>query len=401
MVELELTLMAQGPDPAGDLRALLERFEAEERTRVHVTVHSWETGWAEIVKVALYGHGPDLSDVGTTWIGNLSAMNALRPFAPADVSAFGGQGAFLPAAWQSGVLRGEPEVWAIPWLADTRVIYYRRDLLEDAGIDPATAFRTHGDLALTLETLQARGHAIPWSVPSTATLNTVHLAASWVWGAGGDFVTADGRQFVLAHDAAMAGLRAYFGLARFLAPAARGLDASQANELFLSGRAAVSISGPWTWAIGINRQQAMAPEFARHVGAAVPPGVPFVGGSSLVLWRHSPHDRDALRLIRLLTNPVVQAGYSQRVGLLPTRLDVLDTPPFTTDPLGAVMGRALRTGRAFPTLRLWGLVEEKVSAALARVWGDVLAAPGADLDTLIHKHLDPLTTQLSRTLANH
>lgn len=401
MVELELTLMGQGPDPAGDLRALLERFEAEERTRVHVTVYSWETGWTEIVKVALYGHGPDLSDVGTTWIGNLGAMNALRPLAAADVSACGGQGAFLPAAWQSGVLRDAPEVWAIPWLADTRVIYYRRDLLEAAGIDPVTAFRTHGDLERTLETLLSHGHAMPWAVPSTATLNTVHIVASWVWGAGGDFVTGDGRQFILTRDAAMAGLRAYFGLARFLTPAARGLGATQASDLFLSGHAAMCISGPWTWAIGMNRQQAMAPEIARHVGAAVPPGIPFVGGSSLVLWRHSPHDRDALRLIRLLTNPVVQAGYSQRVGLLPTRLDVLDTPLFTTDPLGSVMSQALRSGRAFPTLRLWGLVEEKVSAVLARVWSDVLAAPEANLDTLIHKHLDPLTMQLNRTLANH
>jgi len=94
--------MRRGDDPVGDLQPLLDRFEAETRVRVHVSVLRWSEGWAEMVKTALYGHGPDVSEIGSSWIGNLIAMNALRPFDLAELYQLGGEKAFLPASWQSG-----------------------------------------------------------------------------------------------------------------------------------------------------------------------------------------------------------------------------------------------------------------------------------------------------------
>ena len=134
MSDLELSIMARGENLLANLKPLLEQFEAETRIRVHVSMLTWEQGWTELVKMALYGHGPDVSEVGTTWMGNLIAMDGLRPFNMVELYQVGGEKAFQAANWQSGFFVGETNMYAVPWLADTRLIYYRRSWLEKAGI---------------------------------------------------------------------------------------------------------------------------------------------------------------------------------------------------------------------------------------------------------------------------
>lgn len=106
MPDLELSVMAHGPNTASDLHPVLAKFEAQHRVKVKVRVFSWETGWTELVKFALYGHGPDVSEIGSTWVGTLAATNALHPFGVREIAAVGGRYAFLYPSWQSCYLSG-------------------------------------------------------------------------------------------------------------------------------------------------------------------------------------------------------------------------------------------------------------------------------------------------------
>jgi len=396
MADLELSIMSRGPATVADLQPLLDQFEAEQRVHVRLRVLNWETAWAELLKVALYQYGPDVSEIGSTWLSSFAAMDAFLPFVGLRASAAGDPSVFLPSLWQSGMLAqrvGEPaSPWAIPWWADTRVIYYRRDLLAQAGIDLALGtFTTPEHLAQVLARLQAARVPIPWVVPTHQSRMTVHNVASWIWGAGGDFVTADGRHVLFEQPEAQAGIRAYLDLARFLAEPARGLNDTQSDALFAQGQAAMAISGPWLL-------QFASPEVVAQAGVAFPPGVPFVGGSHLVLWKHAVYDTAAVKLIRFLTGRQVQSGFVRRSGLLPTRQDALSGPPFSDDPLYQVVAQGLRMGRSFPSVPLWGLVEEKLNEVLGHLWADLLADPGLDLDRAIAEHLEPLVNRLNLTL---
>jgi len=392
MAELELSIMARDAGPVGDIRPLLDQFEKEQHIHVRLTVLSWESAWAELVKVALYGHGPDVSEIGTTWIGNLIAMNTLRPFMPAELNVLGGSAAFLPSSWQSSTVIGERDVCAVPWLADTRLIYYRRDLLDKAGVDVVVAFTSPQHLALTLGRLRDRGVEIPWLVPTRHALNTLHNIASWVWAAGGDFVTADGKQVIFDRPEARAGMQAYFELYRYLAPEARHLDRLQCDSFFLQKQVAVTITGPWE--MNFNRNA----EAASNWGLALPPGTPFVGGSNLVVWQHTRHEREALKLVKFLTSKQIQLAYNPRIGMLPVRLETLAEPSFTDDPANALMGQVVRAGRSFPALRAWGLIEDKLSSALTQVWTEILESSAPDIDALLGKYLPALAEQLNSTL---
>jgi hypothetical protein len=91
--------------------------------------------------------------------------------------------------------------------------------------------------------------------------------------------------------------------------------------------------------------------------------------------------------------------YHPRVGFLSTRLDTLTASRFTDDSDHRVMVQALRTGRSFPSIRLWGLIEDKLTATLTRLSAEILDRPAPDIDALLDKYLSPLSEQLNNTLS--
>jgi len=395
MPELELSIMERGNDPVADLGAVLAPFEAQHKVTVKLTVLKWDSAWEALVKYSLYKHGPDVSELGTTWVSGLKEMDALRPFAPSEVAALGGQGAFAPATWQSATVGNTPEVWTIPWLADVRALFYRRHILEQAGLDERLAFTSARDLTRTLTQLQAKAVPVPWTAPTLQTLNTLHAIASWVWGAGGEFISADGRQILFNRPEALAAITDYFDLRRFLIPEAQGLDSIQSDSLFIQGSAAVTVTGSWL----------ASPRFAdatitSDLGVAPMPGVSFVGGSNLAVWRHvsSQHERLALELVRYLVGYQAQNDYHRKVGMLPVRLDLLGESSGPDRLISQTLITALRTGRSFPSLFVWGLVEDRLTVTLAAIWADLLKDPSQSTASVVAEHINALAHRLNLTL---
>jgi multiple sugar transport system substrate-binding protein len=396
MEEIELSVMSYTGERMGRLQNLLEEFEAKHQVRVHIQTLTWESSWSEILKFVFQGHGPAVSEVGNTWVSSLGKMSALRYFSDDEVEEIGGAKAFIPATWHHDPSIGEP-IWSIPWLAESRVILYRQDLLEKAGIEEETAFDTHNHLEKTLTRLEASGVDRPWIVPTQKTTNTLHTLPSWIWGAGGDFVDARHRRVTFADPKARSGIRDYYSLHRFLSPEFHGINPYQAETRFLEGQAAVTVSGPWTV---FPPNPLPEPNVHDKIDVAIMPGVSCVLASDLVVWKHTPvrHEQLAVELVQFLTAKKTQHACSQHTGLLPARLETIKTKPFSTDPFYQVFVRALMSGRPLPNMRLWGLIEERLTSAFGILWHKILADPDPDLDALIKAELDPLAQKINRIL---
>lgn len=382
--------MASNPT---QMQPLMERFYAETGIRVRLRLLSWDTAWSDLIKVALYGDGPDVSEIGSTWIGDLVAMEALHGFDGASIAELGGPSHFMPLVWRGTRLVSDDTVWAIPWLVGARMMFYRLSLLERANIDPLRAFQDAESFEKALRQLQASGVGVPWTVPTGLTHTTFLNIASWVWGAGGDFVTQDGKRTLFAQPEAQNGVRAYFALGRYLPLRVRHLNALQPDAQFLNDAGtAITQSGPWLF------QAAPAP-LLEDLRAAMPPGPSFVGGSYLAVWNHSPNTEAARRLVHFLTRPPAQIEYSQVVGLLPVVPAALEQPPFASSPLWQTAIRGVKTGRAFQVTRSWGLMEDRLTNALAGLWRDVLNDPsGVDLQSAVARRLEPLAQRLDLVL---
>jgi ABC-type glycerol-3-phosphate transport system substrate-binding protein len=395
---LELSIMNHGVRFTEEVRTLLAQFEQDTRAEVNLRVLEWRDAWADLVRVALYGDGPQVSEIGNTWLSEFVSMNAVRPFVGMELSRLGGAQQFLPSAWQSvtpvGATNKAVMTWAMPWLADMRLIHYRQDLFDQAGIDVNTAFQTPQALLQTCAQLQAAGIANPIVVPSCQSRMTLHNLAGWVWGTNGDFTSPDGKKVLFVSAQAKAGIHAYFDLARYMPPDMRNLDEYQSDEAYWSGQAAMTISGPW-----LHLSPDAPPEIAANTRQALPPGKPYIGGSHLVIWKHTRHVEPALTLIRHLNTSEAQSRLVQTSGLFPTRPEVLTHEPLQSDPFYQMAGEGLKTGRAFPTFSLWGLVENKLAEAFTAIWTAILLVPDADIHAIVDEHLNDAAQRLNSTLA--
>jgi hypothetical protein len=60
--------------------------------------------------------------------------------------------------------------------------------------------------------------------------------------------------------------------------------------------------------------------------------------------------------------------------------------------------QALLSGRTFPSIRLWGVIEDRLSAGMDAVWKDILAHPDSDLQDALVRFLTPLCQRLDLML---
>jgi multiple sugar transport system substrate-binding protein len=389
--EIEFSILS---DEGPVIQPFLDEFESETGIHVRLRFMDWDAAWNQLVRAAIYNDGPDISEIGTTWTGDLIGMNGLRLFSAAEIASMGRSQSFVPAAWANAAPTGD-KAWAIPWAAGSRLIYYRPRLFEQAGIDTKTAFASPDKLAEAARRLSEHGSRVPMAVSTGGTHATLHNLASWIWARGGDFVRPDGRSMALLEPKAFLGMREYFGLGRCLAPGTALNGASGPEEWFQQNTdTAMTVAG--TWLVSQLGEETLGPggEFA----VAQMPGPSFVGGSNLVIWKYSRHPEASVQFARFLTRGDIQARLVRLVGLLPVRVDVLVCPPFSNEPYWQMAAQALLSGRTFPSIRLWGVIEDRLSAGMDAVWKDILAHPDSDLQDALVRFLTPLCQRLDLML---
>lgn len=398
MAEIHLTVMECSPGDADHLLPLLDAFEKQYHIHVNLTGIAWYKGWSEIAKFGIYGHGPDVSTIGTTWIGSLAAMHSLRPFTPQQVRALGGADAFFESIWKTGFLHNDPSTWAIPWLGDALVLYFWKDALQKACItDTDAAFASDAALVETLEKLQKSGCAYPLSVNLTKQGITLHEAAHWVWNAGGNLVSANGQKVIFNEPLAMQGWKNYFSLRPFISPSLLNGEETAASNYFLQHESAVQVGGPYkTFAEMLQTADSQE----QPMGAVQMPGWTFTGGTSFVIWQYSPHYQEAFELVRFLSSQPTRIPASPHSYELPTRREAMHMTSVETNVFHRAYIQAMQTGQSFPTMRLWGSIEEKLIVAIAKIWEELYNDPDQDLDACLHRYFDPLAERLNVVLEN-
>lgn len=397
MEEITFSVMQNTDQTEAALRRVLDSFEEQHRVHVNLQMLNWTAARQQVKQFALHQRGPDLSVMATTWVADLISMNALRtlkdPITGAPVTR---RRDFIAAAWNTTPAGDEDEPHAAPWLADTYVIHYRRDLLEKAGIDPAAAFSSLSRLDETVRQLSQSGVPVPIQLPFTYDhFCTMHTLAAWVWSSGGEFCTPDGKQVLFDQPEAMQGIRDYFRLAQHLSVAARQqIAGSQAGSLFRQGQAALAF-GTLSF---MHDPESIPSDVLKNWAVAVLPGPHFVGGVNLVAWKYSLRTRASLDLIRFLNKPEIADYCSKAMLTSPAQLAVLEGAQYQQDPILSVISESARSGRGYPPVPLWGLIEDRVTEALSAISTIVLSSDSAAAEKLITKTIQATARRLNMTL---
>ena len=400
MPEVEFSSMLEVVPSVGIGDTFFDAFTTQRRVKVKHSHIDWSDSWNRLVQVALASEGPDVSEVGTTWLGSFYTMEALRPLKLAEIAPVLDDHQFPPAIWQTCLVGRENLPMGIPWTMDIRVVLYRRDWLQKAGVDETAAFSDFKQFLDTLQRLKAAGHPAPLGLTTSRTFTRlIHDMACWVWSAGGELRSDDGSKMLLREPKSRAGMEAYFGLGEFIPPAMQDMTELDVVKAFLEGKTAVAVvlERAYYRMIKDGLWQA-APEVAENLGMAMLMQTPFLGGSALAIWQHSPRVEEALKLVEFLTSVETGKILYEHCRVTPARLGALEQTSFAADPFYPVIQKSLQNGRTFHSGFRWGRVEARLVAVIEQMWSDLRANPELDIAREVKQRFSALCDHLEHTI---
>src|SRR5690349_18994563 len=101
---------------------------------IHVRVQQipWTAAHEKLLTAYVGNATPDLAQLGNTWIPEFVALKALLPLdSLAAASSEVRDSSYFPGIWRTNLVNGR--LYGVPWYVDTRVLFYRKDLLAQAG----------------------------------------------------------------------------------------------------------------------------------------------------------------------------------------------------------------------------------------------------------------------------
>jgi multiple sugar transport system substrate-binding protein len=363
--KVTLWIMNNGPQPVEDMEKTVKPFEDQTGIDVDVQLVGWDVQFDRIRNAAVAGEGPDVTQAGTTQVPFFAALGGFEDLS-SRVDQVGGADAYPDGVWQTTQVQGQDGTWSVPWFTEARTIYYRKDVLEKAGVDEATAFQDWDSFRSTLEAIKQKVPGIqPFGSPGKKAFDLVHHVMPFVWDAGGAELNDDATQATINTPQAAQGVEFMADLIKdgLYDPSQLERDGTQVETQFKGGKIAVWIGGPWTLqSAGRKDDTNWVPAARKNVGIAPMPAGPngdaytFVGGSNLMMFKNAKNKDAAWELIKYLSQDQVQTDYANIMGMFPSRAEAQQAVG-ESDPNHEAFYEAIQQGRTYAPIPQWGQIE--------------------------------------------
>lgn len=357
----EIDVWAMGAEGEA-LGAFAESFMEEfPDVTVNVTPVPWDAAHDRIVNAIAGGEVPDVTMVGTTWMGEFASLGGLDP-TPANID--GSQ--FFEGAWNTTIVDGTS--YAVPWYVETRLLYYRTDLAGD--MEPPA---TWDDLKAMAASMQEAGAEYGISLQPGGT-GAWQTWMPFFWQAGGEIMGEDG-SFTLDGEPCVEALAYYdsFFEEGLTPPAAEDVPV---EGRFANGEIASFISGPWM--MSIVEDAGTDPEaYAVAHQPTEEAGTSFVGGSNMAVLADADNKAAGWAFLEYLSRPEVQVAWYEEVSALPAVQAAWDDETLSGDERLAEFGAQLEDAKAPPSIATWEQVAAEIDAVIEQVTvGDMTPEDG-------------------------
>ena len=360
----EIDVWAMGAEGEA-LGAFAESFMEEfPDVTVNVTPVPWDAAHDRIVNAIAGGEVPDVTMVGTTWMGEFAALGGLDP-TPANID--GSQ--FFEGAWNTTIVDGTS--YAVPWYVETRLLYYRTDLAEEGGVTEPPA--SWDDLKAAAAAMQEAGAEYGISLQPGGT-GSWQTWMPFFWQAGGEIQAEDGT-FTLDGEPCVSALAYYdsFFEDGLTPPAAADVPV---EAQFSNGEVASFISGPWM----MNIVEDAGTDPATYTVAHQPTqeaGTSFVGGANMAVLAQADNKEAGWAFLEYLSQPEVQASWYETVSALPAVQAAWDEEALSGDEMLSAFGEQLEDAKAPPSIPTWEQIAAEIDLVIERVTvGDMTPEDG-------------------------
>lgn len=387
----EVRLWAMGREGEAVERLVAGFEERHPGVRVRVQQVPWSAAREKLLTAYVGGALPDVFQLGSTWLPEFAAIGAL---APLD-TRLGARGTVPAADSFAGVAeanRVEGATYGMPWYVDTRLLFYRSDLLAAAGVAAAPA--DWPSWVEAMERVRSRlgpGHyaiLLPGGEWQPLVILAMQQGATLLRDGGrrGDFQSpAFRRAFAFYLDL----------FRRGLAPVRAGALVANVYQDFAAGFFSFFITGPWNLGAFAERLPAALAESWSTAPMPGPvagrPGVSIAGGASLVLAAGAREPELGWQLIAYLCAAAQQVEMYRLTGDLPAGRAAWSDPVLAGDRRARAFAIQLEHIQPPPRVPEWERIAAKIaeySEAAVRgelSAGQALAALDRDVDAILAK----------------
>ncbi len=337
---------------------------------VNVTLIPWRDAWNSIMKAAEEKKGPDILQVGSTWNGTLAHMGVLKDITQEVIDANVIEDVFVPAAWSSCHFPGSERITSLPWFVDIRAIYYREDIFQKLGIPSQDLdnWISFENVCKKIKNFKEKEPIGVLAVSGQQEALLLHNIAPWIWGAGGDFLTPDGKEAAFNSNEALNGIAFYMGLISngYISLSALKLNTEEVSRSFFTkGEYAMAIPGPLSDSSFLDP---VHPEYREEIAENCMPSLfpaggegrfVFCGGSNVAVTSFSPYPQNAWawEFVKFLVSYDSQSRYPKTLNMLPSLMEAFDTVFMEERREWRGLKDSWKYGRAFPNVAAWGDIE--------------------------------------------
>jgi len=365
-----ITVWGMGEE-AKSLPKIAKEFEKQNPDiNVKVQAIPWANARDKMLTAVASKSGPDVVQMGTTWIPEFADAGVLMDLSP-YVEKYPD---FKESNFYSGSIettKYDGKTVGIPWYIDTRFLYYRTDLLKSIGYDHAPT--TWEELSDAAKKLADRGKG-KYGISIDTNEQTLGFMFARQNGSkllDGKTPLFDKKPFVDA----VKYLNSFFQNGS--APKDNtGVDITQA---FRTGMIPMFISGPWMIKL-INDQ---APDIKGKWATAVLPAkennISALGGSNLSVFKYTKHKDAALKFIAFMSKPDTQVKWMKMTNAMPAAKAAWSDPALKNDKNYQVISQQMEHSKPMPLITEWEEIAQTYLKSFEQIYRG-----GADVQTVMN-----------------
>jgi N,N'-diacetylchitobiose transport system substrate-binding protein len=319
-------------------------------TKVDIQFVPWAQAHDKFVTAIAGGKVPDVAEMGTTWTPEFADQGALveQPEIAKEE--------YVSSLVDAATLN--EKVYGKPWYAGARSLIYRKDFLEQAGVEPP---KTWDEMDAAAKAIKDKVEGV---YPVGFTGLSEHMYLPTIWQAGGEIATQEGDTWKSALNSPQAAQAidwyASFYKDGYVPKAAIGWEEPDAQTAFINGDVAMLIAGGW----GYNSIIATKPELEEKIGTALTPtgpsgkGTAFAGGSHLVQFTESGNHELGAAFVDFMLEPGQLNKFTNEIGFLPGTTAGIEASGYLEDEQRKPFAEQLLSASAvYPPSPKWGGLE--------------------------------------------
>ncbi|RJQ59314.1 MAG: extracellular solute-binding protein [Stygiobacter sp.] len=348
--KVEINFWAMGVE-GETVAKLIPEFEKQNpNIKVKVLQIAWIAAHEKLITAFASETLPDVFQLGNTWIPEFEAISSIEPLNKfVSKSSVVSREKFFDGIWETNVL--DSTVYGIPWYVDTRVMFYRTDILKAVGYNSAP--KTWAELYDASKKIKQKFNSYSFFIPTNEWLPFI------LFGLQNNAKLLKNKD-QYANFSSKEFKDAIVYLAKFYHEDLAPVDMQQVlnvYQAFGEGFFSMYITGPWN----VTEFQNRLPKDVQDKWMTAPlpspnneyPGYSLPGGSSIVLNAKSKNKEAAWKWIEFLAHEKTQYTFYKLVSSLPAVKKSWEYPEFVNDRYIKAFYEQLQRTKPAPKIPEW------------------------------------------------